>query len=158
MMLNDENHPSIVFWANGNEGGHNRELDHLFPEEDIQKRPVIHPWEVFGGFETTHYREFNYGIGNYDHGHNILMPTEFLHGMFDGGHGAGIEDYWNAMWNNPLSAGGFLWDLPIREWYVPIKTANWIPTGIMAQMELWGHTMKKKVVFIPLKKSGARYL
>ncbi|NII82663.1 MULTISPECIES: glycoside hydrolase family 2 protein [unclassified Pedobacter] len=110
MMLNDENHPSIIFWANGNEGGHNRELDHLFAEEDIQKRPLIHPWEVFGGFETTHYREFNYGIGNYDHGHNILMPTEFLHGMWDGGHGAGIEDYWNAMWNNPLSAGGFLWD------------------------------------------------
>jgi len=110
MFQNDENHPSIVFWANGNEGGHNRELDHLFTEEDIQKRPLIHPWEVFGGFETTHYREFNYGIGNYDHGHNILMPTEFLHGMFDGGHGAGLEDYWNAMWNNPLSAGGFLWD------------------------------------------------
>ncbi len=110
MMLNDENHPSIIFWANGNEGGHNRELDHLFAEEDIQKRPLIHPWEVFGGFETTHYREFNYGIGNYDHGHNILMPTEFLHGMWDGGHGAGIEDYWNAMWKNPLSAGGFLWD------------------------------------------------
>jgi hypothetical protein len=110
MMLNDENHPSIIFWANGNEGGHNRELDHLFAEEDIQKRPLVHPWEVFGGFETTHYREFNYGIGNYDHGHNILMPTEFLHGMWDGGHGAGIEDYWNAMWNNPLSAGGFLWD------------------------------------------------
>lgn len=110
MMLNDENHPSIIFWANGNEGGHNRELDYLFAEEDIQKRPLIHPWEVFGSFETTHYREFNYGIGNYDHGHNILMPTEFLHGMWDGGHGAGIEDYWNAMWNNPLSAGGFLWD------------------------------------------------
>jgi len=110
MMLNDENHPSIVFWANGNEGGHNRELDHFFAEEDIQKRPLIHPWEIFGGFETTHYREFNYGIGNYDHGHQILMPTEFLHGLFDGGHGAGLEDYWNAMWNNPLSAGGFLWD------------------------------------------------
>jgi hypothetical protein len=110
MMKNDENHPSIIFWANGNEGGHNRALDPVFAQQDIQKRPVIHPWEVFGGFETTHYREFNYGIGNYDHGHQILMPTEFLHGMFDGGHGAGIEDYWNAMWNNPLSAGGFLWD------------------------------------------------
>jgi beta-galactosidase/beta-glucuronidase len=24
MIANDENHPSIVFWANGNEGGHNR--------------------------------------------------------------------------------------------------------------------------------------
>jgi hypothetical protein len=110
MMENDENHPSIIFWANGNEGGHNRELDHLFAEQDIQKRPLIHPWEVFGGFETTHYRDYNYGIGNYDYGHNILMPTEFLHGMWDGGHGAGLEDYWKAMWSNPLSAGGFLWD------------------------------------------------
>ncbi len=110
MMMNDENHPSIVLWANGNEGGHNRELDPLFAQQDFQKRSVVHPWEVFGGFETTHYREFDYGIGNYDHGHSILMPTEFLHGMFDGGHGAGIEDYWNAMWHNPLSAGGFLWD------------------------------------------------
>ncbi|TCC90019.1 glycoside hydrolase family 2 [Pedobacter frigiditerrae] len=110
MMENDENHPSIIFWANGNEGGHNRELDNLFAEQDIQKRPLIHPWEVFNGFETTHYRDYNYGIGNYDYGHNILMPTEFLHGMWDGGHGAGLEDYWKTMWNNPLSAGGFLWD------------------------------------------------
>lgn len=109
MFQNDENHPSIVFWANGNEGGHNRELDYLFADQDIQKRPLIHPWEIFGDFETTHYREYNYGIGNYDNGHHIVMPTEFLHGMWDGGHGAGIEDYWKAMWQNPLSAGGFLW-------------------------------------------------
>ncbi|RZJ84162.1 MAG: glycoside hydrolase family 2, partial [Chryseobacterium sp.] len=110
MMVVSENHPSIVFWANGNEGGHNSELDPIFFENDIQKRPLIYPWAVYGGFETTHYREYNYGIGTYDHGHNIVMPTEFLHGMFDGGHGAGIEDYWKAMWANPLSAGGFLWD------------------------------------------------
>ncbi|SDJ07956.1 Beta-galactosidase/beta-glucuronidase [Pedobacter sp. ok626] len=110
MMRNDVNHPSIVFWANGNEGGHNRELDPLFAQEDIQKRPVIHPWEDFNGFDTQHYREYNYGIGNYRHGHSIVMPTEFLHGMFDGGHGAGLEDYWNDMLLNPLSAGGFLWD------------------------------------------------
>lgn len=110
MLRHDVNHPSIVFWANGNEGGHNRELDPLFATEDIQKRPVIHPWEDFNGFDTQHYREYNYGIGNYRHGHSILMPTEFLHGMFDGGHGASLEDYWNDMLSNPLSAGGFLWD------------------------------------------------
>ncbi|MCA5004708.1 glycoside hydrolase family 2 TIM barrel-domain containing protein [Sphingobacterium bovistauri] len=110
MMLVSENYTSIIFWANGNEGGHNTELDYIFFDQDIQKRPLIHPWAVYGGFETTHYREYNYGIGSYDHGHNIVMPTEFLHGMFDGGHGAGLEDYWNAMWANPLSAGGFLWD------------------------------------------------
>lgn len=110
MMRHDVNHPSIVIWANGNEGGHNRELDPLFALEDIQKRPVIHPWEDFNGFDTQHYREYNYGIGNYRHGHSIVMPTEFLHGMFDGGHGASLEDYWNDMLINPLSAGGFLWD------------------------------------------------
>lgn len=110
MMVVSENYSSIIFWANGNEGGHNTALDYLFYDQDIQKRPLIHPWAVYGGFETTHYREYNYGIGSYDHGHNILMPTEFLHGMFDGGHGAGLEDYWKAMWSNPLSAGGFLWD------------------------------------------------
>lgn len=110
MIEVSENNPSIIFWANGNEGGHNSELDHIFFEQDIQKRPLIYPWAVYGGFETTHYREYNYGIGTYDHGHNIVMPTEFLHGMFDGGHGAGLEDYWKAMLANPLAAGGFLWD------------------------------------------------
>jgi hypothetical protein len=106
----DEDHPSVVFWINGNEGGHNYELDPLFRKGDIQNRPVIHAWEDFGGFDTQHYRDYNYGIGNYENGHSIVMPTEFLHGLYDGGHGAGLQDYWENMWHNPLSAGGFLWD------------------------------------------------
>ncbi|WP_460557887.1 glycoside hydrolase family 2 protein [Ferruginibacter profundus] len=110
MIGHDVNHPSIIMWANGNEGGHNPELDKYFPEFDIQKRPVVHPWQLFNGIETQHYREYNYGIGNYENGKEIVMPTEFLHGQFDGGHGAGLEDYWEKMWHNPLSAGGFLWD------------------------------------------------
>ena len=39
------------------------------------------------------------------------MPTEFLHGLYDGGHGAGLKDYWELMMSNPRCAGGFLWDL-----------------------------------------------
>lgn len=39
------------------------------------------------------------------------MPTEFLHGLYDGGHGAGLRDYWELMMSNPRCAGGFLWDL-----------------------------------------------
>lgn len=110
MIDHDANHPSVILWANGNEGGHNFELDSLFGQFDIQKRPVVHPWQLFNGVETQHYREYNYGIGNYENGREIVMPTEFLHGQFDGGHGAGLEDYWEKMWHNPLSAGGFLWD------------------------------------------------
>lgn len=110
MIGHDEDHPSIIFWSNGNEGGHNTELDPLFAQHDLQKRPVLHPWQTFSGVTTEHYREYDYGIANYLHGRDIVMPTEFLHGWFDGGHGAGLEDYWEAMWKNPLSAGGFLWD------------------------------------------------
>ena len=111
MIAHDVNHPSIIIWCNGNEGGHNFELDHLLDEYDIQKRVVIHPWQLFNGIETQHYREYNYGISNYNAGREIVMPTEFLHGWYDGGHGAGLEDYWEKMWNDPLSAGGFLWAL-----------------------------------------------
>jgi len=111
MIGHDGNHPSVIMWANGNEGGHNLELDKYFTDFDLQKRPVVHPWQLYNGVETQHYREFDYGIGNYEQGREIVMPTEFLHGQFDGGHGAGLEDYWEKMWHNPLSAGGFLWDL-----------------------------------------------
>jgi hypothetical protein len=37
------------------------------------------------------------------------MPTEFLHGLYDGGIGAGLRDYWDVMGASPTVAGGFLW-------------------------------------------------
>ncbi|HET6559077.1 MAG TPA: glycoside hydrolase family 2 TIM barrel-domain containing protein [Prolixibacteraceae bacterium] len=110
MLHLDVNHPSIVVWDNGNEGGWNKELDHFFDELDPQKRPLIHPWAEFRGTDTQHYKDYNYGTGTHQHGRNIVFPTEFLHGLYDGGHGAGLDDYWNLMLSNPLSAGGFLWD------------------------------------------------
>ena len=32
MVVRDVNHPSVIFWDNGNEGGFNTNLDHIFPE------------------------------------------------------------------------------------------------------------------------------
>lgn len=110
MLVRDINHPSIVVWDNGNEGGWNTELDHFFDELDPQKRPLIHPWAEFRLTDTQHYKDYNYGVGTHQQGRRIVFPTEFLHGLYDGGHGAGLEDYWKLMLNNPLSAGGFLWD------------------------------------------------
>ncbi len=109
MITHDVNHPSIVIWDSGNEGGHNPELDAAFSQFDIQKRSVIYPWRIHNGFETEHYINYDYGMGTYWHGHNIVFPTEFLHGLYDGGQGAGLADYWDLMWNNFHSAGGFLW-------------------------------------------------
>ncbi|WBL23360.1 glycoside hydrolase family 2 TIM barrel-domain containing protein [Zunongwangia sp. HRR-M8] len=110
MVIRDVNHPSIVFWDNGNEGGHNTDLDSLFQKYDIQNRRTIHPWQTFNGLSNEHYRPYNYGVGTYWNGRNVVFPTEFLHGMYDGGAGAGLNDFWNKMiWNNPLAAGGFIW-------------------------------------------------
>jgi hypothetical protein len=109
MIEKDVNHPSIVIWDNGNEGGFNFDLDHWFDDLDIQKRPLIHPWTIFRGTNTQHYINYDYGTGTNLHGHDISFPTEFLHGIYDGGGGAGLDDYWEQMWHTPISAGGFLW-------------------------------------------------
>ena len=110
MVERDVNHPSVIWWSNGNEGGWNTELDGEFHKYDLQKRPVIHPQGNFGGFETMHYR--SYGESQeYMRKPEIFMPTEFLHGLYDGGHGAGLYDYWEMMRKQPRCAGGFLWVL-----------------------------------------------
>lgn len=110
MVKRDVNHPSVAWWSNGNEGGHNLEIDKEFAPLDPQKRPVLHPQKNFGGFETMHYR--SYGESQeYMRKPEIFMPTEFLHGLYDGGHGAGLWDYWEMMRKHPRCAGGFLWVL-----------------------------------------------
>ena len=110
MVLRDVNHPSIIFWSNGNEGGFNYELEEFFTKNDPQKRVVLYPWANRNGFETKHYRSWG-ETSEYMRQKEIFMPTEFLHGLYDGGHGAGLRDYWRLMMSNPRCAGGFLWDL-----------------------------------------------
>lgn len=110
MVTRDVNHPSIIWWSNGNEGGWNDELNGEFHKYDPQKRPVLHPQGNFGGFETMHYRSYGESQ-DYMRKPEIFMPTEFLHGLYDGGHGAGLYDYWEMMRKHPRCAGGFLWVL-----------------------------------------------
>lgn len=109
LVLRDVNHPSIIFWDNGNEGGWNYDLDKEFPKWDPQNRTVLHPWDNFGGINTSHYEIYDCCAEDFFHGNDLFMPTEFLHGLYDGGLGAGLEDWWNLMMDNPLAVGGFLW-------------------------------------------------
>ena len=110
MVTRDVNHPSIIFWSNGNEGGFNYELEQVFTKYDPQQRVVLYPWANRNGFETKHYRSWG-ETAEFMRQKEIFMPTEFLHGLYDGGHGAGLKDYWELMMSNPRCAGGFLWDL-----------------------------------------------
>jgi len=109
MVIRDVNHPCIILWDNGNEGGFNPELRDEYVRYDPQKRKVIEPWSTLSGMNTRHYIPYNYGLNTFFNGRDIFFPTELLHGLFDGGHGAGLEDYWHLMISKPLSAGGFLW-------------------------------------------------
>ena len=109
LVIRDVNHPSILFWDNGNEGGWNRGLDGDYDLYDPQKRPVFHPWERFNGFDSKHYITYNYLANSVLYDPDILMPTEFMHGLFDGGHGAGLDDFWELMLKHPHCSGGFLW-------------------------------------------------
>jgi hypothetical protein len=110
IIRRDVNHPSILFWDNGNEGGWNTANDDEFAKWDPQKREVLHPWEKFRLVNTDHYEKFD-SHTRLSNGPDIYMPTEFLHGLYDGGIGAGMWDYWELIRNSKVGGGGFFWAL-----------------------------------------------
>ncbi|HEY8462053.1 MAG TPA: glycoside hydrolase family 2 TIM barrel-domain containing protein, partial [Blastocatellia bacterium] len=55
LVIRDVNHPSVIMWANGNEGGFNYDLVDDYAKWDPQGRPVIHPYLNFNGINTGHY-------------------------------------------------------------------------------------------------------
>jgi beta-galactosidase/beta-glucuronidase len=111
LVIRDVNHPSIIFWANGNEGGFNTDLDNDYALYDSQKRTVIHPWAKFNGTDTKHYPDYNYMVKAATSGQEVFFPTEFMHALYDGGAGAALDDFWNQMLIHPHGAGGFIWAL-----------------------------------------------
>lgn len=111
MVIRDVNHPCVIFWDNGNEGGWNTDVDGDFATYDPQRRTVLHPSSApFNGVRTTHYPTY---ASTQDYLQNepdsIYLPTEFLHAMYDGGGGTGLADYWELMRSRPNSGGGFIW-------------------------------------------------
>ncbi len=109
MISRDVNHPSVVMWDNANEGGWNTAYDKDFKKLDIQQREVTHPWGAHDLTNTAHYVNYDYLAMDHFAPRQVFFPTELIHGLYDGGLGAGLEDFWLRMWDHPLSAGGFLW-------------------------------------------------
>ena len=151
MVTRDVNHPSIIFWSNGNEGGFNYELEPVFAQFDPQQRVVLYPWANRNGFETKHYRSWG-ETADYMRQKEIFMPTEFLHGLYDGGHGAGLKDYWKLMMSNPRCAGGFLWDLMDQAVVRTDKNGILDPVGNFGSDGIVGPHMEKEGSFYTIRE------
>ena len=151
MVTRDVNHPSILFWSNGNEGGFNYELEPVFNKFDPQQRVVLYPWANRNGFETKHYRSWG-ETAEYMRQKEIFMPTEFLHGLYDGGHGAGLADYWRLMMSNPRCAGGFLWDLMDQAVVRTDKNGILDPVGNFGSDGIVGPHMEKEGSFYTIRE------
>ncbi|HYG22218.1 MAG TPA: glycoside hydrolase family 2 TIM barrel-domain containing protein [Verrucomicrobiae bacterium] len=168
MVARDVNHPSILFWDNGNEGGWNTNLDADFKEWDPQQRRVLHPWAAFSGLCTAHYLAFDKAsiaaTGQAVYYHNgqelvatndaakyIYMPTEMLHGLYDGGLGAGLEDYWRMMSASKLLGGAFLWTL-VDEAVKRPDTGELDPAGNQAPDGIVGPYREREASFYTIKQ------
>jgi len=108
MVTRDVNHPCILFWDNGNEGGWNTAVDDDFAKWDPQRRNVLHPWAKFRGINTNHYPTYDV-VEKLSRGPDVFFPTEFQHALFDGGGGTALEDYWDVIRTGKTTAGGFIW-------------------------------------------------
>ncbi len=173
MVERDVNHPSVILWSNGNEGGWNEALDEVFAERDLQRRAVIHPHEYFGGFDTVHYLTFSDLEASLDPESlenrwrslfgelPLVMPTELLHGLYDGGSGAGLEDYWRLLSTSSRAAGAFLWSFTDEAVERTDRggaldtDGNHAPDGVLGPYrELSGNYYAVREIFSPVRIVG----
>ena len=110
MVRRDVNHPSILFWDNGNEGGWDTANDGEFAKWDPQQRRVFHPRSTDHGVNDPHYPTYSQVVADVN-GPQVYFPTEFLHGVYDGGSGSGLHDYWAAMKPGKTFGGAIFWAL-----------------------------------------------
>ncbi|GAB2943648.1 glycoside hydrolase family 2 [Hymenobacter coalescens] len=163
LVQRDANHPSILCWSNGNEGGTNKELDAHYARYDLSRRPVIHahhrPSNQHNGIDTNHYENF-YSSQKILADSLIYMPTEFLHCQDDGGGAVGLQDIWELHWQAPRSGGGFLWALVdegiVRTDQRGIIDVNGVnaPDGVVGpHREKEGSFYAIREIFAPIKVS-----
>jgi hypothetical protein len=155
LVIRDLNHPSIIFWNNGNEGGTNKALDEHFTKWDFSHRPVLHPHHrpgnAFNGIDCDHYEDY-YSTQRKLNDTLIYMPTEFLHAQDDGGAGAAMSDFWELHWTSKRSGGGFIWALVdeaiVRTDFNNVLDAN----GLNANDGILGPHREKEGSFYALRE------
>ena len=118
-VIRDVNHPSVILWGNGNHRAYNPELEPVFYRWDIQGRRALRnepraakmPSVVTPGHsavDTRFYPSFEQ-LSERVKGENIVCPMECLHALYDGGGGAGLEEYWKLISESDVGGGLVFW-------------------------------------------------
>ena len=121
-VIRDVNHPCIIAWDNGNEGGWNTTVDNdgagatnVYALWDPQNRHVNRPGAgggVFNNVVDEHYPNYSGGSSfssGLAPGEPVYLPTEITHANYDGGGGCSLSDYWDLMRASTNGGGMFLW-------------------------------------------------
>lgn len=114
LVERDMNHPSVILWANGSDGGHNEEARDDFSLFDIQHRPVIEPGRTLNGINTSLYPGYFKIEDGLADNYNIYLPAAILNGLNDGGGGAGLADQWELITSDSSGTGAFLSSLAVE--------------------------------------------
>jgi Glycosyl hydrolases family 2, TIM barrel domain/Glycosyl hydrolases family 2, sugar binding domain/Glycosyl hydrolases family 2/Domain of unknown function (DUF4981)/Beta galactosidase small chain len=157
IVRRDVNHPSILVWDNGNEDAWNNALNGEFAKWDIQQRNVMHPRSKDRGVNDPHYPDYA-AVVRESGGPAVYFPTEYLHGLYDGGLGSGFHDFWAVMSKSPVLGGAFFWvmcdDGVVRtdKGGIIDNTGNQGPDGIMGpRREKEGSYFTIKEIWSPVE-------
>lgn len=122
MVIRDVNHPSVIFWGNGNHNAHNPEFDDVFFNWDPQKRRPLKNeskrGNIFNNYapdfdivNTTFYPSYSQLQERLFQENHIVLPNECLHALYDGGGGANLKTYWDAFEKSNVGGGLMIWAL-----------------------------------------------
>jgi beta-galactosidase/beta-glucuronidase len=112
MVLRDVNHPTVIFWSNGNEGGTNKALDDDFLTWDFSKRrsstPTISLAMPSEGLIATTTRTIKAPSGCCRAPISTCLPSSCMLRMTVAGQ-LPCRFLWRPCGRLTLSGGGFVW-------------------------------------------------